>query len=103
MYILIITILILILYLFGSTIVKLFTSYSTHDYQKGNVWFMSLLIINISVIGFLYIYNNYISNLTGQKGNSGKPGYIGNDGVDCIVPDPKTIYYKQYVKSPSFT
>ena len=103
MYILIVTVLGLIIFLFGSTIFKLFTSYLSNDYQKGNIWFISLLIINITVIIFLYMYNYYISNRVGLKGNAGIRGYIGNDGSTCIVTDDKTIYYKHYNKSPLLT
>jgi len=98
MYILVITILVLITYLFGSTIFKLSTSYASNDYQKGNIWFVSLLIINITVIIFLYLYTKYISNQVGVKGNYGPIGNIGNKGTDCAIPDPKNTYYEEYNK-----
>jgi len=100
MYVLIGTVLGLIIFLFGSTIVKLFTSYSTNDYQKGNIWFMSLLIINIILIIFLYMYNYYISNQVGKKGNDGPPGNIGSDGGGCCITDPKQTYYRKYTNLP---
>jgi hypothetical protein len=100
MYILVITILVLIIYLFGNAIFKLFTSYSSNDYLKGNIWFVSLLIINITIIIFLYLYNNYIINQVGLKGNPGSAGFIGGDGDVCIISDPKCIYYEQYNRIP---
>ena len=103
MYILIATILGLTIFLFGSTIVKLFTSYTTNDYQKGNIWFMSLLIINIIVIIFLYMYNYYISNQIGKKGNDGPSGNKGIEGTPCYFDDPKSIYYIEYIKTPILT
>jgi hypothetical protein len=103
MYILITTIIVLISYLFGSTIFKIFTSYSSNDLQTGNIWFVSLLIINITVIIFLYLYTNYIPNQIGLKGNPGYAGYKGKDGNDCIITDPKSIYYEEYTKIPMNT
>jgi hypothetical protein len=100
MYILVITIFILIFFLFGTTIIKLFASYSSNDYQKGNIWFISLLIINITIILFLYFYNNYITKQVGLKGNPGVAGNKGNDGDVCIIADPKCIYYEKYIKIP---
>jgi hypothetical protein len=103
MYILSITILVLISYLFGSTIFKLFTSYSSNEYQKGNIWFISLLIINITVIIFLFVYTNYISNQIGSKGIPGSAGTSGCDGDDCIIKDPKSKHYEHYNKVPMTT
>jgi hypothetical protein len=100
MYILIGTVFGLIIFLFGSTIVKLFILYAPNDYQKGNIWFMSLLIINIIVIVFIYIYNYYISNKIGLKGNDGPSGNIGSSGEGCCITDPKQTYYKQYTILP---
>lgn len=102
MYIVIVTIFILVFVLFGSTIVKLLTSYSSNS-QKGNVWFISLLIINIFIILFLYGYNYYISNLPGKKGGDGTIGNSGSNGLNCIMTDPKTIYYKNYNNAPLLT
>ncbi len=103
MYILATTIFILLFFLFGSTIIKLFSSYLSNDYQKGNIWFISLLIINITIILFLYFYNNYITTQVGLKGNPGDAGNKGNDGDVCIIADPKCIYYEQYNKIPLLT
>ena len=103
MYIIIVTIFILVFILFGSTLIKLFTSYSSNTSQKGNVWFISLLIINIFIILFLYGYNYYISNLPGKKGGDGSIGNSGSNGLNCIMTDPKTIYYKNYNNAPLLT
>ena len=101
MYIVIITVIVLIIFLFGSTMFKLFTSYSSNDYQKGNIWFISLLVINIIVIIFLCMYNYHISNKVGLQGNFGPTGQAGSAGVPCYVGESKNKFYKQYTKTPS--
>ena len=103
MYIIIITTFILIFILFGTTLIKIFTSYSSNTSQKGNIWFVSLLIINIFIIFFLYGYNYYITNLAGKEGNIGPAGSVGNKGLDCIIKDPNTMYYITYNNRPAFT
>jgi heme/copper-type cytochrome/quinol oxidase subunit 2 len=103
MYVIIITIFVLIFILFGNTLIKLYTSYSSNTSQKGNVWFASLLIINIIIILFLYLYNYYITNREGKEGNIGSPGTVGSNGLNCIMKDPKNAYYITYNNTPTFT
>ena len=79
------------------------SSYTSNNTQIGNIWFISLLIINITIILFLYLYNNYITNQVGLKGNPGSAGFIGGNGDVCIITDPKCIYYKDYSKTPTLT
>ena len=103
MYIISITVIGLIIVLFGSTIFKIITSNSnTQSSNKiGNIWFVCLLILNIFIIIFLYMYTNLKLNQVGNKGKSGEPGISGQDGDPCSFPDTKTVYYANYISSPT--
>jgi len=103
MYIVLITVIGLIIVLFGSTVFKVITSNSTiqNNNRIGNIWFICLLLLNIFVIIFLYVYTNLKINQVGNKGKSGNPGIPGEDGEPCAFPDKKDIYYVNYISSPT--
>ena len=85
MYIVFGTFIILIIYLFGSTIVKIFKSYATQSNigsQIGNLWFVALLIINIIIVCFIYSYYYYKISLAGNTGPAGSVGLNGLNGDD---------------------
>jgi len=93
MYILFGAILFVIIILFGSTLLKLITSNTPMNYQSGTIWFVSLLLINIIIVSFLFYYTNYKANLPGDKGIPGPIGIKGGKGGDCKFSDPKCEYY----------
>ena len=101
MYIVFGTFIILIIYLFGSTIVKIFKSYATQSNigsQIGNLWFSGLLIINITLIIFIYAFYYYKSNAIGKDGPSGDKGFTGKDGEGCLITIPNNNNYVNYSK-----
>lgn len=51
----------------------------------GNLWFIGLLIINIVIIGFIYIFYYNKINEVGNVGVEGKPGYAGIQGDGCSI------------------
>lgn len=101
MYIIFACIIILILFLFGNTIlymVKTFTSHANPKFQIGNLWFIGLLIINITLIIFIYSFYYYKSNTIGKDGPSGDKGFTGKDGEGCIITLPNNNNYVNYSK-----
>ena len=93
MYILFGAILFVIILLFGSTLFKLITSNTPMNYQSGTIWFVSLLLINIIIVSFLYYYTNYKANIAGDKGKPGPAGISGRNGEDCKILEEKCINY----------
>jgi len=53
----------------------------------GNLWFICLLIINLSLILFIYIFYYNKINTPGDNGNYGDKGYEGEIGEPCYIKD----------------
>jgi len=93
MYIILGTMIVLIIYLFGTTIFSILKTYSSTgnpSFRTGNLWFISLLIINITIILFLYIFYNYKLQTVGKQGSTGNKGNTGLQGDECIITFPNT-------------
>ena len=96
MYIILGTLIVLIIYLFGTAIYSIFNTYSTTgnpSFRKGNLWFIILLIINIATILFLYLYYNYKLQTVGKQGSTGNKGNTGLHGDECIITFPNANNY----------
>jgi hypothetical protein len=99
MYIIFGTIIILVLFLFGSTLYNMLTNYTSQSSSKtGNIWFSSLLIVNITLIIFIYSFYYYKSTIVGKDGISGERGFSGKFGENCIITMPNEKYYVEYNK-----
>jgi len=89
-YIIYSTIIILLIVFFADTIFTLIKNYTSSDINKnfkiGNIWFISLLIINITIISFICIFYYYKSTNSGKIGNTGDIGYNGIQGDQCVIP-----------------
>ncbi len=51
----------------------------------GNIWFIALLVINLTIILFIYLfYKNKISDI-GRLGIDGPQGLPGEEGDMCMI------------------
>jgi hypothetical protein len=87
MFIIFGTIIILLIIFFWHTIyltISSLTSNANNYIYTGNLWFVSLLIINLILITFILAFYYYKSNLQGKQGPSGNKGFTGLDGSGCV-------------------
>jgi heme/copper-type cytochrome/quinol oxidase subunit 2 len=101
MYIVFGSIIFIIIVLFGSSIfsmVKTYTSNPNPSFKIGNLWFITLLIINITVIVFIYTFYYYKSIEVGKLGSDGDRGFKGKEGEPCFITIPNSMYYQNYNK-----
>ena len=90
MYIFYITLLVCVVVLFWQSLYTMVKAYKSNSLNSknmyiGNIWFNSLLIINITIIFFIYLFYKYkISNI-GRLGIDGPPGLRGEDGELCMI------------------
>ena len=104
MYLIFGTIIVLIIIMFGSSIVSMIKSTASNaknmnpSNKIGNIWFASLLIVNIFVIIFIYTFYYYKSNAVGTLGPTGNKGYAGIGGEPCYITIPNSKYYAPYTK-----
>jgi hypothetical protein len=101
MYLIFATVLILIIFFFGSTIMSMIKTYTTNPNPKfllGNLWFIGLLIINITIIIFIYAFYKYKSSIEGKIGPSGDKGFKGYDGDACKITIPNCNSFEKYSK-----
>ena len=97
MYIIFASIIIMIIILFGSSILSMIisnVSNSTPNVKMGNIWFGILLIINISVVIFIYVFYYYKTSNIGKIGPTGDKGFEGIKGETCMISN--CDYYAPY-------
>jgi hypothetical protein len=97
MYIFYITLFFCVVILFWQTvytIIKAYTSNSlnTKNMYIGNIWFFCLLIINITIILFIYLFYKYKKSNIGRLGIDGPKGLPGEDGDLCMINPPCNSY-----------
>lgn len=88
MYIIFGTVIVLLIFLFGSTLLSMIKNYVTNSsptVKIGNVWFVGLLLINVIIIIFICGFYYYKSNEIGQHGLTGDKGFAGYEGETCII------------------
>ena len=84
MYVIIISILIVLVILFWSTIKVMLKTMTSSNLENGYLWFFSLLIINIFVISILVGFYKYKKNQKGNQGTIGAAGFSGQQGDECF-------------------
>ena len=92
MYIFYLTLVFLIVAFFWQTIYTVISSYYSNASKSqksiaGNLWFICLLIINLSLCIFIYLLYYYTSIEPGKDGLDGDKGYKGLDGETCFIKD----------------
>ncbi len=93
MYVIIASLFIIIFLFFWQTIFKLIGSYSSNTKKPansnsiGNMWFVSLVIINVLTCIFIYIFYYYKTTSPGKIGIDGTQGFPGDSGEPCYIKD----------------
>ena len=101
MYVIFGTIIVLVIVFFGSSIFSMIKTYATNPnptVKIGNMWFISLLLINITLVIFIYSFYYYKSTSVGSLGKTGDKGFTGKSGKECIITLPNANYYANYNK-----
>lgn len=89
----VISLVVVIVAYFGSTILSVVLSSAVSSNNKisiGNKWFVGLLIINITIIIFICTFYYYIIKVEGDKGATGHIGFDGQPGYECLIPISNT-------------
>ena len=92
--IIIVSVLLIIVVYFASTIFTVISTVSSNTDNKvsiGNKWFVGLLIINITLITFTYLFYYYKIQTKGDNGATGLVGFDGISGDSCIITLPQGI------------
>ena len=97
MYIFYITLIVCVFVLFWQTfytIIKAYTSNALNSKNMyiGNVWFFSLLIINLTIIFFIYLFYKYKISDIGRLGIDGPQGFPGEEGDMCMFKQQCNTY-----------
>ena len=95
MYIIIATLIIIIFIFFGQSIYNIISNISKTSII-GNLWFICLFIINLTIVIFIYIFYYYKSTTQGQKGLDGQKGYDGKQGEPCYIKSTNCINNDTY-------
>ncbi len=68
-------------------VVITYSSNATKSAQSliGNLWFICLLIINITIILFIYLFYNNKITTPGKAGIDGNVGFAGLQGEPCDI------------------
>lgn len=88
MILIILSFIFLFVFFFWSTIytvVHTFYNKLNPSLDSGTKWFVSLGIINISILIFIMYFYYVKINEKGKIGIEGERGYPGQDGEKCIV------------------
>jgi len=80
------------------SMIKIYTTNPNPKLLIGNLWFIGLLIINITIIIFMYTFYKYKSLTEGKIGPSGDKGFAGYDGNDCTITIPNSNSFVSYSK-----
>ena len=92
MYVFYFTLIVLTFIFFWQTIYIVISTYYSNATKSqksivGNLWFICLLIINLSLVIFIYVFYYYTSIEPGKNGLDGDKGYKGLDGEPCFMKD----------------
>ena len=90
MYIILGTILIIIIAYFWETIYKMVTSFAANANNieySGNIWFVSLLFINLLLVAFIVSFYYIKSHTKGPQGETGEKGLPGPTAEGCKFDD----------------
>ena len=99
MYLIFGTVIVLLIFFFGNTvfsIIKTFATNTNPSVSIGNIWFVGLLIINITIIIFIYTFYYYKSTSIGKDGPTGDKGFTGYIGEPCTIPINNCDFYAPY-------
>ena len=99
MYIILGTVIVIVIVIFWKSVYSLFSSHSIGiipTTQTGIIWFIALLIINITFVIFIYVFYYYKSSSIGKAGNQGEKGVPGLSGDGCIITFPQNQFYAPY-------
>ena len=78
--------------------IKSYASNPNPSAKIGNMWFISLLLINVTLIIFLYAFYSYKLSVVGILGNTGDKGFTGKSGENCIITFPNANNFANYNK-----
>lgn len=97
MYIFYITLLVCVFVLFWQsvyTIIKAYTSNSLNSKNMyiGNIWFFSLVVVNLTIILFIYLFYKHKTSTIGRLGIDGPQGLAGEDGDLCMFKSQCNSY-----------
>jgi hypothetical protein len=87
-YIIAISIFLIIVVYFFSTIFTVISSITSNFNSKssaGGIWFIALLIINVTLITFTCAFYYYTLDSEGIKGTAGHKGINGQQGDECSI------------------
>jgi len=97
MYLIFGTIIVLTIVFFFDTIfsiiksnVKATTNSTSSKTEIGNMWFVSLIIINLVLIIFTCAFYYYKSQTNGEVGPPGDKGNKGYEGDYCVIKNKDT-------------
>ena len=90
MFIILVSVIAIIFILFWQTIFSVVSSYGSNATKSsqsfiGNIWFISLLVINITIVIFILVFYYYKSNEKGKNGLDGNKGFKGQSGEPCYM------------------
>jgi heme/copper-type cytochrome/quinol oxidase subunit 2 len=99
MYIIFGSVIVMVIILFGGSIFSMVKTYTTNpnpSFKIGNMWFITLLAINIILIIFIYKFYELKTQEVGKDGAIGDKGNTGKSGKDCIITVANTNNYAGY-------
>ena len=97
MYIFYITLIVCVFVLFWQTVYTIIKAYTSNSLNSknmyiGNVWFFSLLVINLTIIFFIYLFYKYKISDIGRLGIDGPQGLPGEEGELCMIKSQCNTY-----------
>ena len=90
MYVIFASVIIIIFIFFWQSIYNIFTiamskTTKTTSSFIGNLWFICLFMINLTIVSFIYLFYNYKSTTKGEIGLDGEKGFDGKPGEICSI------------------
>lgn len=97
MFIFYVTLLCCVIVLFWQTVYTVIKAYTSNSLNSknmyiGNVWFICLLLINLAIILFIYLFYKHKITNTGRLGIDGPRGFPGEDGEIGIIKSECNSY-----------